>query len=59
MEAFRLRSSISSSHLLLAVDPGSPQNESSVENVTIGVHYKEKTLKQFFWNCWVRCPVEN
>ena len=49
MEAFCLRSSISLSHLLLAVDQGSPKNESSVENVPIeGVHYKEETLKHFF-----------
>ena len=52
MEALCLQTSISSSHLLLAVEPGSPKNESSVENVPIeGVNYKEKTLKQFFWNC--------
>ena len=46
MEAFRPQSSISLSHILLAVVPGSPKNKSSVENVPIeGVHYKEKTLK--------------
>ena len=52
MEALCLQTSISSSHLLLAVDPGSPKNESSVENVPIeGFNYKEKTLKQFFRKC--------
>ena len=49
MEDFGLQSFISSSCLFLAADPGSTNNKSSVENISIeGVLYNGKKLKQFF-----------
>ena len=46
MEAFDLQSFIC---LFLAADPGTTNNKSSVENISIeGIRYKEKNLKQFF-----------